>query len=74
MGFLLFLLFWISGMCVQYVRVHTTHKDWLEQRKEIADDIEQPLFLPYMAIALSWFAFLAMTIKRFLDKTFINKK
>ena len=74
MGFLLFLLFWISGMCVQYVRVHTTHKDWLEQRKKIGDDMMVHLILPYVAIALSWFAFLAMIIKRFLDKTFINKK
>jgi hypothetical protein len=73
MGFLLFLLFWVSGMCVQYVRIHTTHKDWLEQRRNYADDLMVPLVLPSMAIALSWFAFLAMTIKRFLDTKFIHK-
>lgn len=31
------ILFYIVGICVQYVRIHTVHKDWLERRKEWAE-------------------------------------
>ena len=67
------IIIYFIGVAVQYVRVNTVYKDWKEERIRYAKKEYEILVTPYLAIWGSWFAFVLMFIKRFLDNKFINK-
>ena len=67
------IIIYLLGVAVQYVRVNTVYKEWKEQRTLYAKKYYEPLITPYLAVWGSWFAFLIMWVKSFLDRKFINK-
>lgn len=65
--FLLILVIYFSGVAVQYVRVHTVHKEWAIRYRNNLRVLDDNILIP-MAIYFSWFAFIFMFVKAFLDK------
>jgi len=68
------IIIYFIGVAVQYVRVNTVHKEWKEERIRIFKQNYEPIGITlFLAVWGSWFAFVGMTVKRFLDNKFINK-
>ncbi len=62
------LIIYLIGVSVMYVKLHTKHKEWIEELKD-----EEMNGLHWVVIALSWISYIWLTVKEFLDRKFIEK-